>query len=161
SRSQRRYGRPLPARRARHFRLPRRMFLACSSSRSVESRARLDRQVRGRAERLAQDRSGISMIPGIIKPSGALALVLALTPLFGADDKLIGGNGTLYLGGRPNRIFLIDEATEKVIGEIKTKTGSPTQLTLSQDKKRFYASNMSFEDIEIIDIASRQVIDNF
>lgn len=101
------------------------------------------------------------MSPGIIKPAGVLAFVLALAPLFGADDKLIGGNGTLYLGGRPNRIFLIDEATEKVIGEIKTKTGSPTQLTLSQDKKRFYASNMSFEDIEIIDIASRQVIDNF
>ena len=78
-----------------------------------------------------------------------------------AEEKLIGGHGTLYLGGRPNRIFLIDEATEKVIGEIHTKTGSPAQLEISEDKKRFYVSNMSFEDIEIVDIASRQVIDNF
>ena len=29
---------------------------------------------------------------------------------------LTGGNGTLYIGGWPNKIFIIDEATEKVDG---------------------------------------------
>jgi len=91
----------------------------------------------------------------------AISLVLTLAPLFCAEEKLTGGNGLLYLGGRPNRIFLIDEATEKVIGEIHTRTGSPAGLELSEDKKRFYVTNMSFEDVEIVDIASRQVIDNF
>ena len=33
-------------------------------------------------------------------------------------DKLTGGNGTLYIGGWPNKIFIIDEATEKVTGAI-------------------------------------------
>src|SRR5579871_3555900 len=133
------------------------MLLARPGSRSVEPRARLDVEMRRRPERLAQNRPGISMSLRFI----ALSLLLTLAPAFSAEEKLTGGNGTLYLGGRPNRIFIIDEATEKVVGEIKTKTGSPAGMDLSEDKKRFYVGNMSFEDIEIVDIASRQVIDNF
>ena len=84
----------------------------------------------------------------------AVAL-LALAPVWGAD-KVSGGNGTLYLGGRPNKIFMVDEATEKVTGEITCKTGTPVDLTLSQDRKRFYLLNISFEDVEVVDIASKQ-----
>ena len=91
----------------------------------------------------------------------AILFLLAVGPAFGAEEKLIGGNGTLYLGGRPSHIAIIDEATEKVIGEIKMKTGTPSAIQLSQDKKRFYCEDMSFENIEIVDIASRQVIDTF
>ncbi len=86
---------------------------------------------------------------------------LFLSSAFAADTKLAAGNGTLYCGGRPNHIFLIDEATEKVTGDIHCRTGSPGRLSLSQDKKRFYIENLSYEDIEIADIASKQVIDNF
>jgi hypothetical protein len=100
-------------------------------------------------------------LPTLLARASALLLLVSLGPAFGADDKLIGGNGTLYLGGRPNRIVIIDEATEKVIGEIHTKTGTPASIELSQDKKRFYCGDMSFENIEIVDIASRQVIDTF
>jgi hypothetical protein len=90
----------------------------------------------------------------------AAILCAAPVPAFCAD-KLTGGNGLLYVGGRPNRISIIDEATEKVVGEIACKTGTPIDLTLSQDRKRFYLENITFEDIEIVDIASRQVIDSF
>ena len=72
-----------------------------------------------------------------------------------------GGNGTLYIGGRPGRILVIDEATEKVVGEIKTKTNAPEGLELSEDKKLFYVTGQSLEDIEIIDIAARKEIDAF
>ena len=34
-------------------------------------------------------------------------------------------------------------------------------MTLSKDHKRFYLLNIAFEDVEIVDIASRQVIDTF
>jgi len=80
---------------------------------------------------------------------------------FAADNKISAGKGTLYLGGRPNHIYLVDEATEKVSGDIHLKTGSAGRLTLSYDKKRFYAENIAYEDMEVVDIASRQVIDNF
>jgi len=76
-------------------------------------------------------------------------------------DKISAGNGLLYVGGRPNMIFIIDEATEKVVGQIECKTGTPAGLTLSHDRKRFYVSDITFENIEIIDIASRKSIDSF
>ena len=81
-----------------------------------------------------------------------------------AEDlkDLRGGNGKLYIGGRAGRILVIDEATEKVVGEIKTKSGGwPEGLDLSDDKKTFYYTTPSMEDIEIADIDSRQVTDSF
>lgn len=89
------------------------------------------------------------------------SLVLALAAVAGAAEKITGGNGLLYVGGRPNKIFIIDEATEKVVGQIECKTGTPVDLTLSPDRKRFYLENIAFEDVEVVDIASRQVIDTF
>lgn len=89
----------------------------------------------------------------------AFALLL-LSPLTAAD-KITGGDGTLYLGGRPNKIFIIDEATEKVTGEIPLRVGTPAGLALSQDHKRFYLLNIAYEDVEIVDIASKRVIDAF
>src|SRR5438445_8479317 len=141
-RSQRRNSRPLSARGTRSVRLPHRMLLARAGSRSIESCAGLDRQVCGGAKRLAQNRLGISM--KFRTPFILLLLSCAVV----ADDKLPAGNGVLYLGGRPNHIFIIDEATEKVIGDIRLKTGSPGRLNLSQDKKRFYVENLSYEDME-------------
>ena len=102
----------------------------------------------------------MSMKPALRDLSAAALLLLAAAPEWAAD-KLTGGNGTLYLGGRPNKIFMIDEATEKVIGEIACKTGVPRGMTLSQDRKRFYLLNIAFEDMEVVDIPSRQVIDTF
>src|SRR5271165_2256715 len=87
-------------------------------------------------------------------------IFIATSAAFGAD-KPTGGNGTLYLGGRPGRIFVIDEASEKVAGEIHCKNGTPIDLQLSDDRKRFYLLNVSYEDVEIVDIASRSVIDAF
>ena len=91
-----------------------------------------------------------------------LAIVAAALCLGAAPPaKLIGGNGTLYIGGWPNRIFVIDEATEKVTGTIDVTTGQPTRLTLSKDRKRFYTVNAIGEEVEIIDIASKKSTDHF
>ena len=78
-----------------------------------------------------------------------------------AAPRLTGGNGTLYIGGYPNVIWIIDEATEKVTGTIQTKTGIPRRLMLSRDLKRFYNIDATNEHVEIIDIASRTTIDSF
>ena len=93
--------------------------------------------------------------------SGTIILACVFALVGSAADKISAGKGTLYLGGRPNHIFMIDEATEKVTGDIHLKTGSAGRLSLSFDKKRFYAENIAYEDMEIVDIASRQVIDTF
>ena len=99
----------------------------------------------------------------------ALLIVVGAAPTqrtTAAPAKLTGGNGTLYIGGWPNKIFIIDEATEKITGTIDVTTagppkgGPPRSMVLSKDKKRFYLTN-SLEDVEILDIATRKSIDHF
>ena len=97
----------------------------------------------------------------LIRPA-ILALALAcLGASLHAQDasRLTGGNGTLYLGGYAHKIYVIDEATEEVVGEIPVSTGIPRNLTLSADRQRFYLNDMTAEHFEIIDIASRSTVD--
>jgi hypothetical protein len=100
------------------------------------------------------------MVAGAVLAAAAFALAGA------APAKLTGGNGTLYIGGWPNRIFVIDEATEKVTGTIEVTTagppkgGPPRAMVLSKDRKRFYLTN-SLEQVEILDVATRKSIDHF
>jgi hypothetical protein len=91
----------------------------------------------------------------------SLAVATAAFCIAAAPPKLIGGNGTLYIGGWPNKIFVIDEATEKVTGTIEVASGDPTRMVLSKDRKRFYLVNAVAEQVEIIDIASRKSVDHF
>jgi len=44
--------------------------------------------------------------------------------------RVSGGNGTFYIGGYPNLIWILDEATEKVTGTIQLKTGIPRRCPL-------------------------------
>jgi WD40-like Beta Propeller Repeat len=97
---------------------------------------------------------------------GAVLLAAAFALAGAAPVKLTGGNGTLYIGGWPNRIFVIDEATEKVAGTIEVTTagppkgGPPRSMVLSKDRKRFYLTN-SLEQVEILDVSTRRSIDHF
>ena len=105
------------------------------------------------------------MLNRILATSGLLTAVIVLAGA-APPAKLTAGNGTLYIGGWPNRIFVIDEATEKVTGTIEVTTagppkgGPPRSMVLSKDKKRFYLTN-SLEEVEILDVASRKSIDHF
>ena len=77
------------------------------------------------------------------------------------NESISGGDGTLYLGGFPNQIWIIDEATMQVVDEIEVTSGIPRQLALSDDQTRFYLVNETFEQFEVVDIASRRSIDTF
>lgn len=76
------------------------------------------------------------------------------TPVF-------GGDALMYIGTYAGDIQIFDEATEKLAGEIKLKTGIPRSLTLSADKKRFYVLDSTLEKIEIVDIAGRKTVESF
>src|SRR5262245_48037569 len=82
-------------------------------------------------------------------------------PQKGAPEALSAGAGTLYVGTFSKSIAILDEATERVVGTIPTRTGIPRWMVLSPDRKRFYVTNANMEDIEVVDIASRKVIDSF
>ena len=98
--------------------------------------------------------------------AGIAVVAVALAgsaPLSGqrAAPPLTGGNGTLYIGGYPNVIWIIDEATEKVVGTLQTKSGIPRRLTLSRDQKRFYNIDATNEFVEVLDIVSKTTVDSF
>jgi DNA-binding beta-propeller fold protein YncE len=75
--------------------------------------------------------------------------------------RISGGNGTFYIGGYPNVIWILDEATEKVTGTIQIKSGIPRRLGLSRDRSRFYIIDATQEKVEIVDIASKTTLDTF
>ena len=74
---------------------------------------------------------------------------------------MAGSLGTFYVGTYAGSIAIIDEATEKLIGQIPMKNGIPGGFTLSNDRSRFYVEDASFEKIEIVDRVKRETIDTF
>jgi hypothetical protein len=90
-----------------------------------------------------------------------LALASSGAPAAQRPSHPTGGNGTLYIGGYPNVIWIIDEATERTVGTIQVKSGIPRRMGLSRDLKRFYIIDATAENVEIIDIASRTTTDTF
>lgn len=100
--------------------------------------------------------------------TGAMLVVVALA---GAEllaqsrpapgGRLTGGNGTLYIGGYPNLLWIIDEASEKVVGTVHTKGGIPRRLNLTRDRKLFYILDATQEVVEVVDIAARTTLDTF
>src|SRR5262245_45649344 len=71
------------------------------------------------------------------------------------------GNGTLIIGAYPSQYWIIDEATEKIVGSIPFKSGIPRRTTLSRDRKRFYTIEAGMEKLEIVDIPTRKTVDTF
>lgn len=90
--------------------------------------------------------------PAVAQPGSATAA---------SGAEFSGGNGTLYLGGFPSRIFVIDEATASVVDEIAVPHGSPRSLVVSADRSRFYFIDPTFEHMTTVDVASRAVTDSF
>jgi hypothetical protein len=80
---------------------------------------------------------------------------------FGSGATVTGGNALMYIGTYGGNIQIFDEATEKLVDEIKLQTGIPRSLTLSLDRKRFYVLDSTLEKVEIVDIASRKSLDTF
>jgi hypothetical protein len=98
------------------------------------------------------------------KLAGALAVaVLAWhVPVHSADaPRVSAGTGTLIIGSYPKQFWIIDEATEKVVGSIPFQSGIPRRTSLSRDRKRFYTIEAGMEKVEIVDIAARKTIDTF
>src|SRR4051812_32941796 len=95
--------------------------------------------------------------------AGAVAVVLVAWPLGGArgylealerwrvpvhtadGPRVSAGNGTLIIGSYPKQFWIIDEATEKVVGTIPFQSGIPRRTSLSRDRKRLYTIEAAME----------------
>src|SRR5215472_1677111 len=69
--------------------------------------------------------------------------------------------GTIFLPGYPDRVLVIDEATQKVVDKIPSEIGIPTGVTRSYDRKRIYVTSNDNDGIAVVDIASHKVLQHF
>jgi DNA-binding beta-propeller fold protein YncE len=69
--------------------------------------------------------------------------------------------GTLYLPAYPAAVLVFDEAQAKIVDRIPLSTGTPMSIRLSSDHKRIYVTTIDHNGIEVIDVATRKVINHF
>lgn len=69
--------------------------------------------------------------------------------------------GTMFLGGYPNHLMAIDEGKGSVIQEVNLATGLPTSMRLSDDGKLLYATTITTSGIEVMDVATRKIVNSF
>lgn len=68
---------------------------------------------------------------------------------------------TLFMGSYPDSIVVFDEGRAAIVDELKLETGLPTSIQMAQDGQRIYVTTITTSGIEVIDVASRQVINSF
>lgn len=90
-----------------------------------------------------------------------LTLVLAIALPASLSAQRSGGDATIYFGTYAGTIRVLDEATLTMTDEIPLDIGIPLSLTVSQDRKRFYALDAHFEKVEIVDIEQRRSMGSF
>ena len=90
-----------------------------------------------------------------------LTLAVAAPAVPQSAAEVVAGDGTLYLGAYPSRIFVIDEATASVVDEIAAPHGAPRSMVVSEDRERFYFLDPTMEHLTTVDVASRAVTDSF
>lgn len=71
------------------------------------------------------------------------------------------GNATLYVGTYDKAIYAVDEATMSVSGKIPLRTGIPREMVMNENRSRFYVIDVSYENVEVVDIAARRSVDSF
>jgi DNA-binding beta-propeller fold protein YncE len=69
--------------------------------------------------------------------------------------------GTMFLGGYPDSVLVVDEGRGKVVDKIHLDTGLPMSMRLSEDKKKIFVTTNDHSGVEVIDVASRKVLSHF
>jgi hypothetical protein len=69
--------------------------------------------------------------------------------------------GTLYLPAYPAAVLVFDEGKAQIVDRIPLETGTPLSIRLSPDHKKIYVTTIDHNGIEVIDVATRKVINHF
>src|ERR1700675_5058120 len=91
-------------------------------------------------------------------------MALSRLILLAAGSAVLAGfvsAGTLYLPAYPASVIVFDEAKAQIVDRIPLSTGTPMSIRLSPDHKKIYVTTIDRNGIEVIDIATRKVINHF
>jgi DNA-binding beta-propeller fold protein YncE len=83
--------------------------------------------------------------------------LFSLVALFAAAASA----GTLYLPAYPAAVLVFDEAQGQIVDRIPLVAGTPMSIRLSSDHKKIYVTTIDHNGIEVIDVATRKVINHF
>jgi hypothetical protein len=68
---------------------------------------------------------------------------------------------TWYIPTYTHDILVWDEASERVVGRIRVEHFIPNEMTLNEAKTRLYVQDATGQHVEIVDLATRRVVDSF
>jgi DNA-binding beta-propeller fold protein YncE len=68
--------------------------------------------------------------------------------------------GTLYLPAYPASVLVFDEGKAQILDRIPLVTGTPMGIRLSPDHKKIYVTTIDHNGIEVIDVATRKVVNH-
>lgn len=89
------------------------------------------------------------------------ALLVALAGSAVDASAQSGGDATLYIGTYDKAIYVLDESTGERIDRIPLESGVPHLMAINDERTRFYVVDVSYENIEIVDIAAKRTLDTF
>jgi DNA-binding beta-propeller fold protein YncE len=69
--------------------------------------------------------------------------------------------GTLFLPAYPHALLVFDEAKGQVVDRIELETGTPRAIRASPDRQKIYVTTIDHNGLEVIDVATRKVINRF
>src|SRR5271154_4064855 len=87
-----------------------------------------------------------------------MKLLLSAVTLFSAA---FASGATLFMGAYPSAILVFDESKGQIVDRIPLTTGLPTSMRLSHDRKKIFVTTNDHSGVEVIDVASRKVINHF
>lgn len=79
----------------------------------------------------------------------------------GVAAASLASAGTLYLPAYPAAVLVFDEAKAQIVDRIPLATGTPMSIRLAPDHKKIYVTTIDHNGIEVIDVATRKVINHF
>ena len=88
--------------------------------------------------------------------AAAVALILGIAPVAAS-----GQTATWYISTYTNDMLVWDEASEEVVDRIEMKHQIPNRIVMNDAKTRLYVLEASGQNIEIVDIGSREAVDEF
>lgn len=89
------------------------------------------------------------------------AIGLATLALAGLRPVAAQQTATWYIPTYTHDVLVWDEASEKVVDRITMGNPIPNELTLNEARDRLYVLDASMQNMEVVDLNTREVVDSF
>ena len=92
-----------------------------------------------------------------IRGAAALVVIAAVGP----STLEAQANARWYIATYSNHLLVWDEASEEVVDRIEVNNFLPTDIVVNEKKDRLYVMEASSQKIEVVDLETNQVVDEF